>query len=45
MFLGRSRQVKKSYDKNSGEIPAEYIILTNQLLAEHTWGDPSRQKT
>jgi hypothetical protein len=35
MFLGRSRQVKKnSYDKNSGEIPAEYIILSNQLLAE-----------
>jgi len=34
MFLGRSRQVKNSYDKNSGEIPAEYIILTNQLLAE-----------
>jgi hypothetical protein len=30
--------------KNSGEIPAEYIILTNQLLAEHTWGDPGRQK-
>ena len=35
----------KLYDKNFGEIPAEYIILTNQLLAEHTLGDPGRQKT
>jgi hypothetical protein len=23
---------------------AEYIILTNQLLAEHTWGYPGRLK-
>ena len=34
----------KLYYKDSGEVPAEYIILTNQLLAEHTWGDPDRQK-
>jgi hypothetical protein len=43
MFLGRSRQVKLN-DKNYGKISAEYIKLTNKLLAEHTWGDPGKQK-
>jgi hypothetical protein len=48
MFLGRSRQVKL-YDKNSGEIPAEYTTsilrwdLTRVFVIEFNLPEPPQE--